>query len=126
MKGAGWLYRVERCLLRPTTLLNFLFKSGSNLNLWPINLEMVCGSGCPDFGSLGLSINPLLLSCFKALTVVFQSVYQPGDFMLKIGPNIGKFKSRDSTSWCFDLSLIGEWILFEEISVVVRVKDNYY
>ena len=22
--------------------------------------------------------------------------------------------------------LIGEWILFEEISVVVRVKDNYY
>ena len=28
--------------------------------------------------------------------------------------------------WCFDLSLIGEWILFEEISVVVRVKDNYY
>ena len=26
----------------------------------------------------------------------------------------------------FDLSLIGEWILFEEISVVVRVKDNYY
>ena len=25
----------------------------------------------------------------------------------------------------FDLSLIGEWILFEEISVVVRVKDNY-
>ena len=25
----------------------------------------------------------------------------------------------------FDLSLIGEWILFEEISVV-RVKDNYY
>ena len=64
VKGAGWLYRVERCLLRPTTLLNFLFKSGSNLNLWPINLEMVCGSGCPDFGSLGLSINPLLLSCF--------------------------------------------------------------
>ena len=55
VKGAGWLYRVERCLLRPTTLLNFLFKSGSNLNLWPINLEMVCGSGCPDFGSLGLS-----------------------------------------------------------------------
>ena len=28
----------------------------------------------------------------------------------------------------FDLSLIGEWILFEEItgSVVVRVKKNYY
>ena len=26
----------------------------------------------------------------------------------------------------FDLSLIEEWILFEEISVVVRVKDNYY
>ena len=26
----------------------------------------------------------------------------------------------------FDLSLIGEWILFEEISVVERVKDNYY
>ena len=71
VKGAGWLYRVERCLLRPTTLLNFckgphyfLFKSGSNLNLWPINLEMVCGSGCPDFGSLGLSINPLLFIVF--------------------------------------------------------------
>ena len=63
-KGAGWLYRVERCLLRPTTLLNFLFKSGSNLNLWPINLEMVCGSGCPDFGSLGLSINPPLFIVF--------------------------------------------------------------
>ena len=23
VKGAGWLYRAERCLLRPTTLLNF-------------------------------------------------------------------------------------------------------
>jgi len=67
VKGAGWLYRVERCLLRPTTLLNFLFKSGSNLNLWPINLEMVCGSGCPDFGSLGLSINPPLFIVFLNL-----------------------------------------------------------
>ena len=67
VKGAGWLYRVERCLLRPTTLLNFLFKSGSNLNLWPINLEMVCGSGCPDFGSLDLSINPLLFIVFLNL-----------------------------------------------------------
>ena len=59
----GWV-ALSRRALSPTTLLNFLFKSGSNLNLWPINLEMVCGSGCPDFGSLGLSINPLLLSCF--------------------------------------------------------------
>ena len=61
VKGAGWLYRVERCLLRPTTLLNFLFKSASNLNLWPINLEMVCGSGCPDFGSLGINKSPAFI-----------------------------------------------------------------
>ena len=81
-------------------------------------------SGFWQFGFINKS--PAFYRVFKSLTVVFQSVYQPGDFMLKIGPNIGKFKSRDSTSWCFDLSLIGEWILFEEISVVVRVKDNYY
>ena len=35
-------------------------------------------------------------------------------------------KANNGLLWCFDLSLIGEWILFEEISVVVRVKDNYY
>ena len=33
-------------------------------------------------------------------------------------------KANNGLLWCFDLSLIGEWILFEEISVVVRVKDN--
>ena len=28
-------------------------------------------------------------------------------------------KANNGLLWCFDLSLIGEWILFEEISVVV-------
>ena len=73
VKGAGWLYRVERCLLRPTTLLNLQktptisCSKAARMNLWPINLEMVCGSGCPDFGSLGLSINPPLFIVFLNL-----------------------------------------------------------
>jgi len=61
-----------------------------------------------------------LQDCTIALRAIFWSFL---GVIVKV--RVG-FKTQIMSCWCFDLSLIGEWILFEEISVVVRVKDNYY
>ena len=61
-----------------------------------------------------------LQDCTIALRAIFWS-------FLGVIVNVFRVGSKANNGLLgFDLSLIGEWILFEEISVVVRVKDNYY